>query len=235
MLKNDLYLQFQDQLASGDTMQFPQIKTNDFSVTDRLEQLKGDVGQLKDQILNHAPTGYKRRYLDTVRIRIFKFPQTEDCNEYFVTVGKKKYVCLNSTLLKRRYHAAVQYLLHGIAHSFCYLRDGIAEEVFCEFVSYSILKELLRLKGEKFNRRVLKSIMNTSPKSYNSYFRVGRKLAEKNEKLLLKLNEKARKRRISKKKEERIAHKLLKSKKIVSSSSDDDNIPELERGFKIVR
>lgn len=206
---------------------FPQIKIKDADIP-RAKQLKNDLFTIKRSILNFAPRNYNLRRLNGLRIRIFPFTE-EDCNEYFIIKDRKKYICLNARLLSRRYYASLQYVLHGIAHSFCYLRGGVSEEVFCEFVSYSILKEFLRKKGEKFTRRTVKSVMKVSSKDYNTYFRAGRKLDERKKDILLKLNSRAKSKKLSKKKERQMFSKLLKFKKIDDSP---DDAPELEKGFR---
>ncbi len=213
-------------------MRYPQIKSKNVDVT-RPKMLKKDLKYLKKPLLNYTPKNYSSRRLNTLRIRVFPFPRNENCNEYYLTKNNKKYICLNSRFLSRNYYASLQYVLHGIAHSFCFLRNDISEEVFCEYVSYSILKEFLKEKGEKFNRRIIKSVMSASPREYNVYFRAGRKLDEKNKDILLKLNSKARNKRLSKKREKMVISRLLKMKKM----NEDDSfnkLPELEKGFRKV-
>lgn len=211
-------------------MYFPQIKIKNANL-ERSKKLKQDLLDMKELILKNSPSDFNINKLNRIRIRIFKFQKGENCNEYFLKYMNKKYVCLNSSLLERRYYASLQHILHGIAHSFCHLRDDIGEEVFCEVISYSILNEFLKSKGKKFSRRIIKSIMKVSPKHYNSLFRVGRKLEEREEKILLKLNSKAKNRKISKKKEKELFRKLLKSKKQLKEEFIE-NIPELERRFR---
>lgn len=214
-------------------MTFPQMKIKNVQVS-RPKQLKKDLLVLKNSILDFAPKNYTVHRLNGLRIRIFPFPKEENCNEYFFIKNRKKYVCLNSKLLSRNYYASLQYLLHGIAHSFCHLREDISEEVFCEYVSYSILQEFLKKKGENFRRRIVKSIMNASPREYNTYFRVGRKLVKNEKKLLLKLNSRAKNRKLSKKREKLVFSRLLKLKKLDDNDDSYDEAPELEKGFKIV-
>jgi len=209
-------------------MIFPQMKIKDSDVS-RAKQLKNDLFTVKRSILNFAPRNYNLHRLNGLRVRIFPFTKEENCNEYFIINRRKKYVCLNARLLSRRYYAALQYVLHGIAHSFCYLRGGISEEVFCEFVSYSILKEFLEKKGGNFARRIIKSVMKVSSKDYNTYFRAGRKLDGRKKDILLKLNSKAKSKKLSRKKEKQMFSKLLKFKKIDDSP---DDAPELEKGFR---
>ena len=73
--------------------------------------------------------------------------------------------------------------------------------------------------------------MNASPREYNVYFRAGRRLDEKEKSILLKLNSKAKNRKLSKRREKQVFSRLLKLKKINENDSFD-NPPELERGFK---
>lgn len=211
---------------------FPDIRIKGSINTERVKTLKEDLQALKKSILDYTYRNFDPRKLNRIRVRIFQFPKKEKCNEYFISIRRKKYVCLNAALLRKRYFASLQYVLHGIAHSFCYLRDEIAQEAFCEWVSYSILKNFLLKRGEKFTQRILRSVMRVSSKEYNVYFRAARKLSKKDPERLLKLNLKAKNRKISKQKERRVFHKLLKYKKIEDCS--DSSIPELEKGFKSV-
>jgi len=213
-------------------MIYPQIKVKDANIT-KSRHLKQDLLNLRESILAFIPKNYDPKRLDNIRIRIFPFPRNENCNEYFFRKNNRKYICLDAHLLSRNYYTSLQYILHGIAHTFCFLKHDISEEVFCEYVSYSILNEFLREKGEKFNRRIIKSMMNASPREYNIYFRAGRKLDKKEKNILLKLNSKAKNRKLSKKKEKQVFSRLLKLKKINENDSFYD-IPELERGFKTV-
>jgi len=212
---------------------FPQIKIKSKDVEDieRVKQLKHDLIELKKNILSYAPSNFDSGKLNRLRIRIFKFSRKEDCNEFFIINGNRKYVCLNTSLLNRRYYDSLLYTLHGIAHSFCHLKDDVAEEAFCEFVSYSILKKFIKNKGKRFSRRVIRSIMNNSPKDYNIFYRAAKKLEKKRDGTMLKLNSNAKNRKISKKKEKRIFYKLVKLKKV---GEDDfpEEIPELEKGFR---
>lgn len=214
-------------------MTFPEIKIKSASI-DRSRQLKNDLKELKYPILDFAPKNYSVNKLNRIRVRIFPFPKEENCNEYFFIKRRRKYVCLNSKLLSSNYYASLQYLLHGISHSFCHLREDISEEVFCEYASYGILQEFLRKKSEKFRRRIIKSIMNSSPRAYNTYFRVGRKLDRKEGKLLLKLNSRAKNRKLSKRKEKLVFGRLLKLKKLEDNNDSCDDAPELEKGFRTV-
>lgn len=213
-------------------MTFPQISVKDTD-KNRAKKLKADLSILKKSILSFAPKNYSPRRLNTLRIRIFPFSRKENCDEFHVMQKNKKYLCLNSCLLSRRYYSALQYILHGVAHSFCFLRHDISEEVFCEYVSYSILNEFLKNKGEKFKRRIIKSAMKASTKEYNNYVRAARKLEKKKKGFLKKLNSKAKSRRLSKKKEKRVFSKLLKMRR-VDEKDDIFNISELEKGFRKV-
>ena len=213
---------------------FPQIKIKSKDVVDfsNVKRLKKDLKTLKNDILSYTPSNFNTRKLNKLRIRIFKFSRREGCNEFFIIDWNKKYVCLNSSLLNRRYHAALLHTLHGIAHSFCYLKDEIAEEAFCEYVSYSILKEFLKNKGKRFRRKIIRGIMRKSPKNYNKYYRAARKLEKKNEGTMLRMNSQSKNRKISKKEQRKLFYKLTRLSQIDDDDSSD--IPELERGFRRV-
>ena len=211
-------------------MLFPQISIKNTD-TVRARKLKTDLSLLKKSIINFTPRNYSPKRLNTIRIRIFPFPKKENCNEFYIRQKNKKYLCLNSYLLSRRYYSALQYILHGIAHSFCFLKHDISEEVFCEYVSYSILNEFLKNKGEKFKRRVIKSVMKVSSKEYNNYFRAARKLEKKKKGFLKKLNSKAKSRKLSKRKEKRVFSKLLKMRRLDDNDPVDNSI-ELDEGFR---
>ena len=90
----------------------------------------------------------------------------------------------------------------------------------------------MKKKGEKFRRRIVKSIVNASPREYNIYFRVGRKLDEKERKILLKLNSRAKNRKLSKRKEKLVFCRLLKLKKLEDNDDSYEDAPNLEKGFK---
>ena len=211
---------------------FPQIKikSKDAVDLDRVKRLKNDLRVLKKDILSYAPSDFNFGKFKRLRIRVFKFSRGEGCNEFFIIDGNRKYVCLNSSMLNRRYHAALLHTLHGVAHSFCYLKDGIAEEAFCEYVSYSILKEFLKNKGRKFSRKIICGIMKKSLKNYNKYYRAARKLEKKSEGIMLRMNIQSKNRKISKKKQRKLFYKLTR----VSRIEEDDiiDMPELERGFR---
>ena len=211
---------------------FPQIKYKD---CDRqlVKNLRDDLLEVRKSIIDYSPPDFNKGKLDRIRIRIFKFPRNETCNEFFIVVGNKKYVCLNSSLLKRRYYTGFQHLLHGISHHFSHFRSEISNEVFCEFVSYSILRKILRKKGKKFERRIVRSIMNVSPKDYNSYYRIAKKLNRKENEFLTRLNEKVKNRRISRVKEKTMFTRLLK-RKVKKYDYVIKKLPELEKGFRKV-
>jgi hypothetical protein len=211
-------------------MIYSQIKVKDVEIT-RPKQLKKDLLELKNPLLRFLPKNYSPRRLNTLRIRIFPFSKKENCNEFYIRQKNKKYLCLNSCLLSRRYYSALQYTLHGIAHSFCFLRHDISEEVFCEYVSYSILNEFLKDKGEKFRRRIIRSIMKISGRDYNNYYRAARKLDKKNKDFLKKLNSKAKNKKLSKRKEKRVFSRLLKMRRIDDNDLTDNSL-ELEKGFR---
>jgi len=208
---------------------FPQIKYKD---CDRrlVKNLRDDLLEVRKSIIDYSPLDFNKEKLDRIRIRVFRFPRNETCNEFFIVVGNKKYVCLNSSLLKRRYYTSLQHVLHGISHHFSHFRDEIANEVFCEFVSYSVLRKLLKKKGKNFERRIVRSIMNASPKDYNSYYRVAKKLNRKEDEFLIRLNEKVKNRRISKIKEKTMFTRLLK-RKVKKYDYVIKKLPELEKGF----
>ena len=209
---------------------FPQISIKNTDLN-RAKRLKTDLSSLKKIIHNFIPRNYLFKRLNTLRIRIFPFSKKENCNEFYIRQKNKKYLCLNSCLLSRRYYSALQYTLHGIAHSFCFLRHDISEEVFCEYVSYSILNEFLKDKGEKFRRRIIRSIMKISGRDYNNYYRAARKLDKKNKGFLKKLNSKAKNKKLSKRKEKRVFSRLLKMRRIDDNDLADNSI-ELEKGFR---
>jgi len=210
---------------------FPQIKIKSKDVVDlnRVKKLKNDLRTLKKDIISYIPSDFNYGKLKRLRIRIFKFSRQEKCNEFFIINWNRKYVCLNSCLLNRRYHAALLHTLHGIAHSFSHLKDDIGEEAFCEYVSYSILQEFLKKKGNRFRRKIIRGIMKKSPKDYNKYYRAARKLEKKKEGIMLKMNNQSKNRKISKKKQRKLFYKLTKLSQIEDDSSD---IPELEKGFR---
>jgi len=209
---------------------FPQISIKNTDLN-RAKRLKTDLSSLKKIIHNFIPRNYLFKRLNTLRIRIFPFSKKENCNEFYIRQKNKKYLCLNSCLLSRRYYSALQYTLHGIAHSFCFLRHDISEEVFCEYVSYSILNEFLKDKGEKFRRRIIRSIMKISGRDYNNYYRAARKLDKKKKGFLKKLNSKAKNKKLSKRKEKRVFSRLLKMRRIDDNDLTDNSL-ELEKGFR---
>jgi len=206
---------------------FPDIKIKDTDIF-LARKLKKDLKWLKSSIMEFSPPDFNIGKLNRLRIRIFKFPKSENCSEFFFIHQNKKYVCLNSSLLHKRYYTGLQYLIHGIAHSFSHFKEEIADEVFCEFVSYSVLKRFLEVKGEKYSRRILKSVMNQSSKQHNSLYRVGRRLEKIEANHLLKLNSRIKNNGIP---EKNILSRLLKSKKTMEKDNFE-KIPELEKGFR---
>ena len=212
---------------------FPQIKIKKSNVDDliKVKRLKKDLKTLKKDILSYIPSDFNEDKLNRIRIRIYRFPRREACNEFFIMDGRKKYVCVNSSLINRRYYTTLLYTLHGISHSFCHLKDGIAEEAFCEYVSYSILNEFLKNKGKKFSRKIIRGAMNFSPTDYNKFYRAARKLEKRKKGIMSKINVQSKNRKISKKKQRKIFFKLTKMKQF---EDDETEIPELERGFKKV-
>jgi len=211
---------------------FPDIKFRDCD-PNLARRLKKDLVSVESHLLDCSPSNFSRQKLGRIRIRIFKFPRNEECNEFFLLHRNKRYVCLNSSLLTRRYYTGLQHTLHGIAHHFSQFRDEIGDEVFCEFISYSILNKLLEKRGRKFQNRIIRSVMRSSPRDYNIYYRIGRKLNEKNEGFLIKLNNMVKNRKISTKKEKKLFSRVLKTK-IKGQNFSIKDVPELERGFRKV-
>lgn len=74
--------------------------------------------------------------------------------------------------------------------------------------------------------------MEKSPKNYNKYYRAARKLEKKSEDTMLKMNRRAKNRKISKKEQRKLFYKLTRLSQIEDDDSSD--IPELERGFRKV-
>lgn len=196
----------------------------------RASKLAQALCQLEPLMLNFGKIS--GRNLRRNRLRIYPFSRKEGANEIFLRYRNKKYICLNASLLKRRYWASLQYLLHGLAHSFCYLRDGIAEEVFCEYVGYKGVENLLAGKSLGFRRRILRSIVRTTHKSYRAYIRAARRLDEREEGFILKLNRRARVRKLSQIREKKIIYRALKASRASQPDEDDGYMPELERGFR---
>jgi len=213
---------------------FPQIKIKSKDVVDlsRVRRLNKDLRTLRKDILSYSPSDFNSGKLNRLRIRIFNFSRKEKCNEFFIIDGNKKYVCLNSSLLNGRYYAALLHTLHGIAHSFCHLKDEIGEEAFCEYVSFSILKEFLKDRGKRFRRKIIRGVMKKSPKNYNKYYRAARKLEKKSEGVMLSMNSQSKNRKISKKKQRKLFYKLTRVSQIEDDESSD--IPELEKDFRKV-
>jgi len=198
----------------------------------RARQLIADLEALKADILDFAPLNVDSRYLKRNRIRIFPFKRSEEGNEYFIKKGRKRYICLNASVLKKRYWAALQFLVHGIAHSFCHLRDEIGEEAFCEWVAYSIVKDYAEKKGQDFAHRILKSIMRVSSPAYKAFYRAAKRLESKDPNYLICLNNKAKHRKIRKSREKQIISRALKTKRHRDLEELDSKIPELEKGFR---
>ena len=201
----------------------------------RVRQLAADLEALRADVLDFEPLSVDSRYLKRNKIRIFPFPRSEEGNEYFIKKGRKRYICLNASVLKKRYWAALQFLIHGLAHSFCHLRDEIGEEAFCEWVGYSVVEEHAKKKGENFARKIIKSIMKLSSPAYKSLYRAAKKLEEKEPYYLVKLNNKAKNRKIKKSVEKRIISRALKTKKHRNLDELDSHIPELEKGFRKIK
>ena len=99
-----------------------------------------------------------------------------------------------------------------------------------EWYSY-LLIEHLKSKGKRLTRRIIKSIMKTSTKEYNTFFRIARRLNEKENNYILKLNSKAKNKKISKRKQTLMFSRYSKSR-IRTSKETELNIPELEKGFR---
>lgn len=72
--------------------------------------------------------------------------------------------------------------------------------------------------------------MKKSPENYNKYYRAARKLEKKSEDTMLKMNRRAKNRKISKKEQRKLFYKLTRLSQIEDDDSSD--IPELERGFR---
>ncbi|HKZ49872.1 MAG TPA: hypothetical protein VJ110_02615 [Candidatus Nanoarchaeia archaeon] len=175
----------------------------------------------------------KPHKLRSIRFRVYPFSRKEAANELFIKEGNKKYVCLNSALLKRKKWASLQYLLHGIGHSLCHLRDGVGEEVFCEHVGYKALNALLINKSLKERRRILRSVMRASHPEYRTYHRAARRLTESDPDKLIKLNNRAKHRKIAKINEKKVFYRALKARRSHDSEDFDDNFSvELEKGFR---
>lgn len=222
----------QEDLFNHNSRKFPRIKFEDCD-SKLINKLKDDLLEVQKSILSYSPSDFNKGKLDRIRIRVLKFSKKETCNEFFVILGNKKYVCLNSSLLKKRYYAGLQHVLHGIAHHFCNFTNEISSEVFCEFVSYSIVEELIKDYNKYSQKKIIGSIMKVSSKDYNSYYKIGKKLNKKDKGLLIKLNKKVKDNKIRKKKEKKLFSKLLKSK-IKKYDYVVKKLPELEDGFKIV-
>jgi hypothetical protein len=172
--------------------------------------------------------------LKSIRFRVYPFSRKEAANELFIQKGNKRYVCLNAALLRRKKWAALQYLLHGIGHSLCYLRDGISEEVFCEHVGYAVLNELIKNKSEKEKRNIIKSVMRTSSPEYRAYARAARRLTTSDKSKLIKLNNRAKHRKIPYREEKRVIYRALKARRTYDPADEIIIEIELEKSFKKV-
>ncbi len=213
---------------------FPQIKFvyGDLKDVKHLKRLNGDLRSLEREILSYAPSNFNSSKLKRIRIRVFKFSRKEDCGEMYLEAGRKKYVCLNSSIINTRYYKSLQYILHGIAHSFCHLESGVVEESFCEFVSYSILKKHLEKRGKRFSRRVIRGIIKSSPSEYRVLYKAAGCFDKKCKDYMVKLNVRAKNRKVSKKYQRKIFHKFLKLNKLQSMIVSEYYMPELEKGFR---
>jgi hypothetical protein len=217
--------------------EFPQIKvrSKDVKNMDKVRRLRKDLMSLKKDILFYTPSNFGADKLSRLRIRIFRISRTENCGELFIYNGNRRYVCLNSNLVNSAgYYTALQHVIHGIAHSFCYIQDDIAEEIFCEYVSYEILQRLLEKRGKRFAKRIMKNMLSESHNDYNDYYRAAKKLEKTRRGKMVQLNVWAKNRKISKKNQRKILYKLLKVRKYRDDETSD-NLPELETGFRKVR
>lgn len=206
------------------------VRYRDVSV-DVVKPLYNDLLAAEKLILDFAPSTVNIQTLRRNHIRVFKFSRREQAHELFLRRGRKTYVCLNAALLKRKYWAGLQFLIHGISHSFCYLRDDIAQEVFCEHVGYSITDILANAVGIKFSRRIMQSIVRASHPSYRIYYRAARRLDGRNPNMICELNSKARYRGIAKHLESKIVRRALKARRVVGADNTEVHI-ELEKGFR---
>jgi len=202
---------------------------------DRVRKLAADLEEVESNILQYAPPSIDLNYLRRNRIRIYKFERAEEGNEYFIVNGRRRYICLNASVLKRNYWAALQFLIHGLAHSFCFLRDETGEEAFCEWVGYSVIRKFACERGKKFARRIIKSIMRLSSPAYRAFYRAAKRLENKEPSYLIKLNNKAKNRKIKKAVEKRIISRALKTKRHRNLAELDNIIPELEKGFRKIK
>jgi hypothetical protein len=213
---------------------YPRLKAKGFDNDQRLFQLQKDLASMKKDLLKECPPSFTAKKLDSINYRVFAFPKTEIAGELYVTQGRKKYVCIDSKIAKRSYYSALQFALHGTVHAFSHFRDPIADEAYCEYLSYKVLSTHLAKKGEKYRRRILRSIMRLSSPDYNMYLRAARRVEESHPGLLRKLNNKARHRNIAKAKERRIFRKYVKHKSTLEGEVITVDY-ELERGFRTIR
>ena len=196
----------------------------------RIRRLASHLRQAEPLFKEHFPRNFSLKKLRKNRVRIYHFPKAEKASEIFSWRGNSRYVSLRAGLLSKRYWAGLQYTLHGLAHSFCYLRDGISEEVFCEHVAFSVLKKLLKGYSPKFRRRILKSVLRITSKEYDNYYKAAQRLTRRNPKILVRLNAKALHRRIPIKIEKQIVYRALKGRTSSFEELEEYKI-NLERGF----
>ncbi len=196
----------------------------------RIVRLATHLGQAEPLFKEHFPRNFSLKKLRKNRVRIYSFPKTEKASEIFSWRGNSRYVSMRAGLLRRRYWAGLQYLLHGLAHSFCYLRDGISEEVFCENVAFSVLKKLLKNYSPKFRRKILRSVLRITSREYENYYKAAQRLTKRNPKILVRLNAKALHRRIPIRAEKQIVYRALKGRSSRFEELEEYNI-NLERGF----
>jgi hypothetical protein len=213
---------------------YPSLKYRDFENKERLVRLKKDLASLKKDILKESPSSFTAKKLKSLRYRVMPFNADESAGELYIMQGRRKYVCIDTKIARKSYYGALQFALHGTAHAFSHFRDPIADEAYCEYISYKILNNHLAKKGERYRRRIMRSIMRLSSPDYNIYLRAARRIEESAPNTLRKMNNKARHRNIVKAKESRIFRKYVKH----SSTGDLAKIIvdyELEKGFKTVR
>ncbi len=196
----------------------------------RIVRLASHLEQAEPLFKEHFPRNFSLKKLRKNRVRVYNFPKTEKASEIFSWQGNSRYVSLRAGLLRKRYWAGLQYMLHGLAHSFCYLRDGISEEVFCEHVAFSVLKKLLKRYSPQFRRKIIKSILRITSTEYSNYYKAAQRLAKRNPKILARLNAKALHRHIPIKLEKQIVYRALKGKTSQFEDLEEYKI-DLETGF----
>lgn len=212
---------------------FPQLKQKRFENRERLLKLQNDLASLKKDILKESPSSFNAKKLRSLRYRVFQFPAKEAAGELYIAQGRRKYVCIDSAIARKSYYGALQFALHGTAHAFSHFRDPIADEAYCEYISYKILSNHLAKRGEKYRRRILRSVMKLSSGDYNTYLRAARRLEGNRPGILRKMNMKAKHRNILKAKETRMFRKYVKHSSLYGPDVDDVHY-ELEKGFKTV-